>query len=59
MKTLQFCLFLLSSLIFLFLFSSFLSRLDKMSLVSSRQLNTEEDGYVVDMNYFDTGETPL
>lgn len=30
-------------------------KLDKMSLVSSRQLNTEEDGYVVDMNYFDTG----
>lgn len=30
-------------------------KLDKTSLINSRQLNTEEDGYVVDMNYFDTG----
>lgn len=30
-------------------------KLEKTSLVGSRQLNTEEDGYVVDMNYFDTG----
>ncbi|KAK3857919.1 hypothetical protein Pcinc_035857 [Petrolisthes cinctipes] len=30
-------------------------KLDKMSLINSRQLNTDEDGYVVDMNYFDTG----
>nr|XP_045600663.1 phosphoinositide 3-kinase regulatory subunit 4-like isoform X2 [Procambarus clarkii] len=30
-------------------------KLEKMSLINSRQLNTEEDGYVVDMNYFDTG----
>lgn len=32
------------------------SRLEKAVLSNSRQLNTEEDGYVVDMHFFDTGE---
>ncbi|KAK7079720.1 phosphoinositide-3-kinase, regulatory subunit 4, partial [Halocaridina rubra] len=28
---------------------------DKMSLVNKRELNTDEDGHVVDMHFFDTG----
>lgn len=34
-------------------------RLDKTTLANSRQLNTEEDGYVVDMHFFDTGSQSL